>query len=203
MGFISRFKTERGIPRLTTTQQPGFTLYSFPAMRRLSTLTGTTNLIGPASQVLTLYIPGNWWAEGHEVLWREYFTWIDGGFAPPPGIALFETCTDNQGGTGLTFATPAPPVAMGTVQGCISRRLLRQNNQILFWDDDFPQGQFGFSGLIQSQPAIIMGAPMGGWDFTQELQLAWTITNAGMPWAVQITVDNAIALIAPPLTLRS
>jgi hypothetical protein len=203
MGFITRFKAERAVPRLTTTRTPGFNLYSFPTMRRLTTLTGSTSLIGPGTPLLTLWVPGNWWADGHEIIWRFYFTWVDGGVPPPPGLIFTESCLPNQGGFAFAFPTPAPPAAVNTVQCCISRRMIRQNTQILFYDDDFPGPQFGISGVVQGIPGIIIAPPIGGWDFSQELQFIWSITNAGPPWAVTITVNNAIALIAPPLTLRS
>lgn len=203
MGFLSQFKAQRGLPRLTPVKGPGFMLWSYPAMRRLATLVGTADFLTLQSNILTLYIPANWWADGHEVIWRFYFTWNDFGGTAPPGNTISERCIDQTSNVNLTMTFTPPAIAVNLVQGCISRRMIRQGSNILFWDDEFSQGQFGIPNVVQQQRGIILSAPTSGWDFSQEIALQWQCYPAPATYPTTITVDNAIALIAPPLNLRT
>src|SRR5207302_3219994 len=214
MGAIRNFKWVRPVPPLDYASDPGFTLYSFPAMRRLSVVQGQTILGGVPSTVLSIFVPGNWWADGHEVWWRQLLLLDDAGNPIMAPVTIHEQCQPSQGAPAFNLITGAIWQQPGKWYMVITRRFFRDGSNIIFWDDDQVTSvqpgppppfvsTFGIGGLTGGFPGIVLTPPGPGWDFTSPLQFDWAPFTMGGFWPGIVSVRACTALIAPPLNLRS
>ncbi len=203
MGFIRSFKATRRLPYRTDILQPGFCLERFPLMRRLQTARQIITMLPTFQPYCTIFVPGNAWAESHELWVRIFWKVDDLGLPLPPGTNVHEQGIQSPTNGVLNMSLAPYPAAPGIFEGIITRRLLRLAGDIWYYDDDDTSGLIGFAAKTGATSGQKWLPAAGSFDFTSPMSFDFRVKDAGTPYPITYTITNVIALIQAPLNLRT